>query len=130
MFGFLGSLLSGGGSKMITDIATEWIDTDKETAEAKSLFVKTLDPNGKMRRDLSVFASRAYGFYLGATVLLIFMSVWSIGGEACIADVCQANADIAASRMTELFLPITGSWAAIVSASFGVNGMNSFKGRP
>ena len=127
---FLASLFGGGAMKAVTDIATEWIDTDKETAEAKALFVKTLDPNGNMRRQLSIFASRAYGFYLGATVLLIFMSVWGIGGETCAAEVCQTNADVAASRMTELFLPITGSWAAIVSASFGVNGVNSFKGRP
>jgi hypothetical protein len=127
---FLASLFGGGAMKAVTDIATEWIDTDKETAEAKALFVKTLDPNGNMRRQLSIFASRAYGFYLGATVLLIFMSVWGIGGETCVAEVCQTNADVAASRMTELFLPITGSWAAIVSASFGVNGVNSFKGRP
>ena len=123
-------IFTGGAMKAVTEIAKEWIDTDKESAEAKSLFVKTLDPNGNMRRQLSVFASRAYGFYLTATVLLIFMSVWSVGGEACAGSICQANADIAAGRMTELFLPITGSWAAIVSASFGVNGMNSFKGRP
>ena len=127
---FLASLFGGGAMKAVTDIATEWIDTDKETAEAKALFVKTLDPNGNMRRQLSIFASRAYGFYLGATVLLIFMSVWGIGGETCASEVCQANADVAASRMTELFLPITGSWAAIVSASFGVNATNSYKGRP
>jgi len=128
---FLASLFSGGAMKAVTDIATEWIDTEKETAEAKALFVKTLDPNGNMRRQLSVFASWAYGFYLVTTVLLIFMSVWGVGGETCSAPgICQANADIAAGRMTELFLPITGSWAAIVGASFGVNGVNSFKGRP
>jgi hypothetical protein len=134
--GFLASIFSGGTMQAVTDIATEWIDTDKGTAEAKSLFIKTLDPNGSMRRYLSIFASRAYGFYLVTTVILIFMSVWGVGGDTCTTiietgiNACKPNADIAAGRMTELFLPITGSWAAITSASFGVNGVNSYKGRP
>jgi hypothetical protein len=34
----------------------------------------------------------------------------------------------AATMMTDLFLPITTSWAAIVSASFGVNATNTIKG--
>lgn len=117
----------------VSDIAQELIDTPLEKAQAQVLKVKAMDPNGKMRRDLSRFASRAYGFYLIMTVVLIFMSVWGLGGETCTTTgdiiACQANADIAAGRMTELFLPITGSWGAIVSASFGVNGVNSYKGR-
>ena len=117
----------------VSDIAQELIDTPLEKAQAQVLKVKAMDPNGKMRRDLSRFASRAYGFYLVTTVILIFMSVWGVGGETCSLDGtienCRANADIAAGRMTELFLPITGSWAAIVSASFGVNGVNSYKGQ-
>jgi len=116
----------------LTTVATEYIQTDKESAEAKALFIKTLDPNGNMRRQLSQFACVAYGFYLITTVVLIFMSVWSVGGETCTTAgtivTCLANADIAAGRMTELFLPITGSWAAIVSASFGVNYSNVKKG--
>jgi len=132
--GFLASLFGGGGAvSAITTIATEFIQTDLESAEAKSLMLKVLDPNGNMRRQLSTFACRAYGFYLVTTVILIFMSVWSIGGETCttlaVGVACVPNADIAAGRMTELFLPITGSWAAIVTASFGVNGINSHKGR-
>jgi hypothetical protein len=59
--------------------------------------------------------------------------VWGVGGETCTTTgeviTCLLNADVAAGRMTELFLPITGSWGAIVSASFGVNGVNSYKGR-
>jgi len=133
MLGMLSSLFSGGLVKSIENVASEWIETDKESAEAKALFVKTLDPNGNMRRQLSNFACMAYGFYLVTTVILIFMSVWGVGGDTCTTidagSACVANADIAAGRMTELFLPITGSWAAIVSASFGVNGINSHKGR-
>ena len=66
---------SGGIVQSIENIAKEWITTDMESAEARALMVKTLDPNGKMRRDLSRFACNAYGFYLVVTVGLIFMSV-------------------------------------------------------
>jgi len=31
--------------------------------------------------------------------------------------------------MTDLFSEITTAWSLIVAASFGVNGMNSYKGR-
>lgn len=131
--GWITSLLGGGLVKSVENLASEWIETDMETAEAKSLMIKTLDPNGKMRRDLSRFACKAYGFYLVTTVILIFMSVWGVGGETCTTTgeviTCLLNADVAAGRMTELFLPITGSWGAIVSASFGVNGVNSYKDR-
>jgi hypothetical protein len=104
----------------VENIATEWIQTDKEAAEAKSLFVKTLDPNGKMRREISKFTSQAYGFYLVATVGFIGMTAFGVG------DV--EGARVASSQMTELFVPITTAWGAIVGASFGVNGVNSFKG--
>ncbi len=106
--------------KSVENIATEWIQTDKETAEAKSLFVKTLDPNGKMRRDISKFTSQAYGFYLVATVGFIGMTAFDIG------DV--EGAKIASAQMTDLFLPITTAWGGIVSASFGTNIMNAHKG--
>lgn len=133
MIGFLKAIFTGGAGSAVTTIAQELIDTPLEKAQAQTLKLKTLDPNGTMRRQLSEFASRAYGFYLVMTVILIFMSVWNVGGEICTTveglETCQANADVAAGRMTELFLPITGSWGAIVTASFGVNGVNSYKGR-
>jgi len=119
--GFFSKLLSGGVVGSVERIASEFIETDMESAEAKALFVKTLDPNGKMRRDLSRFACWAYGFYLVSTTVLIFMHSFGIGDPT--------NSKTAMDAMTELFLPITGSWAGIVSASFGVNGVNSFKGR-
>lgn len=115
------SIFTGGLTNSIENIALEYIDTAKETAEAKSLLVKVLDPNGKMRRDLSRFASSAYGFYLVCTTILIFMVAFEIGDDV--------GAKTAASMMTDLFLPITSSWAAIVSASFGVNMTNSIKGK-
>jgi hypothetical protein len=122
MLGFLTSLISGGAVGAIERIASEAIETDKESAEAKALFVKTLDPNGKMRRDLSKFACLAYGFYLLAMVVLSFMVAFNVGDTA--------GAGKAATMMQDLFLPITTAWGGIVGASFGVNGVNSFKGRP
>ncbi len=119
MLSFLGSLFSGGAMSAIERIASEAIETNMESAEAKSLFVKTLDPNGKMRRDLSRFASLSYGFFLVATTILIFMHSFGVG------DPVESKAAIDA--MTELFLPITTAWGAIVTASFGVNGINANK---
>ena len=113
-------IFGGGVTKAIEGIATEWIDTDLEKAEAKALMVKTLDPNGKMRRDLSQFACIAYAFYLVSMVGLSFMVAFGIGDAA--------GAGEAASMMQDLFLPITTAWGGIVGASFGVNGMNSYKG--
>ncbi|MCZ6897686.1 MAG: hypothetical protein O7D95_03105 [Betaproteobacteria bacterium] len=115
-------IFTGGIVKSIENIASEWITTDMESAEAKAVMVKAIDPNGKMRRDLSRFASRAYAFYLAAMVIMGFMHVFGVG-----------NPDAAKEAMgflSELFLPITASWGAIVTASFGVNATNSIKGRP
>lgn len=119
MLGFITQLFSSGAVGAIERIASEAIETDKESAEAKALFIKTLDPNGMMRRELSRFACVAYGFYLFATTALIVMHSFGIG------DPTQSKAAIDA--MTELFLPITTAWGSIVGASFGVNGVNSFK---
>ena len=117
--GWVSSLLGGGIVESVEKVASEWIETDMESAEAKSLMIKTLDPNGKMRRDLSRFACRAYGFYLVAMVALSFMVAFSIGNVE--------GAKEAAEMMVGLFLPITTSWAAIVGASFGVNATNAIK---
>ena len=118
----LASLFSGGLVSSIERLGSEWIETNQEKAEAQALMVKTLDPNGKMRRDLSRFSCMAYGFYLVSMVVLSFMVAFDIGDTA--------GAATAATMMQDLFLPITTAWAGIVGASFGVNGVNSFKGRP
>jgi hypothetical protein len=117
--GIITSLLGGGIVESVERLASEFIETDMESAEAKALMVKTLDPNGMMRRDLSRFASRAYAFYLAATVALIIMHFFGVG------DAIASKEAMAA--MEPLFLPITTSWGAIVTASFGVNATNSFK---
>ncbi|WP_345985263.1 hypothetical protein WCX49_11715 [Sulfurimonas sp. HSL-1656] len=120
MWPTLKAIFTGGVVNSIEKIALEAIDTDKEKAEAKSLFAKVLDPNGKMRRDLSRFASKMYGFYLISTTMLIVMVAFKIGDAE--------GAKVAATMMTDLFTPITASWATIVSASFSVNLTNSVKG--
>ncbi len=128
MWGTIASIFTGGATKALENVAKEWIDTDLEKAqagkidaEAKSLFIKTLDPNGKMRRNLATFASWAYGYYLLVTSVLIFIVAFSLG------DV--EGAKLASKLMTDLFTPITASWATIVTASFGVNGLNTVKGK-
>lgn len=119
------SFLTGGVLDMVGDVAKEIIDTPLEKAQAQILKVKALDPNGKMRRDLSRFACKAYAFYLGSAVFLIFlqmiMAMFSFGN---IEAAKEAVASIAA-----LFLPITASWSGIVAASFGVNATNVVKGK-
>lgn len=120
VMGFISSLLGGGIVGSLEKVATEWIETDMEKAEAQAVMLKTLDPNGKMRRDLSRFACIAYAFYLVVMVLLSFMVAFGIGDAA--------GADSAAGMMMDIFLPITAAWSAIVGASFGVNATNSIKG--
>ena len=122
MLGKIVGALAGGMVGSMERIALEVITTDKESAEAKAIMVKTLDPNGKMRRDLSRFASRAYGFYLVSTTVLIFMHHFGIGDPD--------NSGAAIEAMTDLFLPITASWGSIVTASFGVNAANTVKAAP
>ena len=120
-FSKIGSILTGGAVTSLENIASEWIETSHEEAEAKAVMIKALDPNGKMRRDLSRFASRAYAFYLVSMVAIGFMHVFGAGDPSAAKE--------AMSMLTELFLPITASWGAIVTASFGVNVTNSVKGR-
>ena len=121
MIGLLKGIFSSGAIGAIERIASEAIETDKESAEAKALFVKTLDPNGMMRRQLSRFASVAYGFYLVCTTLLIVCHSFGLGDPQ--------NSQMEIDAITELFVPITTAWGGIVGASFGVNGMNSAKGK-
>lgn len=121
MIGVIGKIFGSGIVGSIERIASEVIETDKESAEAKALFVKTLDPNGMMRRQLARFSSYAYGFYLVSTTVLIFFHSFEIGNPAHSKDAIDA--------MTSLFVPITTAWGTIVAASFGVNGVNAMKGK-
>jgi len=115
-------IFTGGATKAIADIASEWIETDKETAEAKAVMVKALDPNGNLRRVVTQFTCIGYGFYLVNMVALSYMVAFNLGDSAGAVD--------AAGMMKDLFFPITTAFGTIITASFGVNGVNSLKGRP
>lgn len=119
--------LFGGKSivKSISDVAMEWIDTDKESAEAKAVMVKALDPNGKMRKQISKDVTQMYKVYLYITLFLLviafFSSIFNIGDKSQTLELIK--------EVGSLFLPITGLFGAIVTASFGVNAMNTHKGK-
>lgn len=113
---------SSNAFKSIENIATEWIETDKESAEAKVLLVKTLDPNGKMRRDISKRVALLYTVYLFTAGLLLAVEFVSVMSGA---DINFTQLALTTSKVTELFFPITTLFGAIVSASFGVSYSNS-----
>lgn len=116
----LGGVFGGGGFSTIEKIATEWIQTDVEKIEAKALLLKTLDPNGLMRRELSRRVTALYTLYiLIALVMLIFES---FGAGPVVNGVLAIS--VATGKMTELFGPITALFGTIVTVSFGVNYAN------
>lgn len=122
MLGILKSIFSGGGVvNSIENIASEWIETEKESAEAKCLMVKALDPNGKMRRDLSRDVAQMYKLYLVVSFILLTLEFFGVGDPAVTAVVTE--------KLTSLFLPISTLFGVIVSASFGVNYANTKKGK-
>ena len=114
-------ILTGGAIKSIENIASEWIQTDMESAEAKVLMIKTLDPNGLMRRDLSNKVSQLYTLYIIVALMLLICEAFDLGNAATIA--------IATTKVTGLFTPITTLFGVIVSASFGVNYANTKNGK-
>ena len=121
IFTKLGSVFTGGAFKSIENIASEWIETDMESAEAKVLMVKTLDPNGKMRRDLSSRVTDLYTIYIAVTLILLILESCGFGNQTAIAT--------ATVKVTALFAPITTLFGVIVSASFGVNYVNTKSGK-
>ena len=121
VFSKLASVFTGGAVKSIENIASEWIETEMESAEAKVLMVKTLDPNGKMRRDLSSRVTDLYTLYIFVTLILLILESFGVGS--------QLNISVATVKVTDLFTPITTLFGVIVSASFGVNYQNSKEGK-
>jgi hypothetical protein len=121
IFSKIGSIFTGGAIKSLENIASEWIETDMESAEAKVLMVKTLDPNGKMRRDLSSRVTDLYTLYIIVTLILLILESFGVGDLAGIAT--------ATNKVTDLFSPITTLFGVIVSASFGVNYANTKAGK-
>ncbi len=124
MLSAIASIFSSGIIGSAERMAMELIETDKESAEAKALWIKTLDPNGLMRRRLSNFACIAYGFYLIVMTILLLAHAYGVGGVEN-----AANTKHAAESITDLFMPITTAWGGIVAASFGVNATNVLKGK-
>ena len=116
MINLIKSLLSGGAVKSIENLASEWIETDLESAEAKVLMVKTLDPNGLMRRDLSARVTSLYTLYIVVTLVLLICESFGVA---------QESMAVATVKVTDLFVPITTLFGVIVSASFGVNYANT-----
>ena len=119
---FLSKLLTGSGIvKSIENIASEWIQTDMESAEAKVLMIKTLDPNGKMRRDLSSRVTDLYTLYIAVALILLTLEFFGFGNSE--------NLAVATDKLIDLFGPITLLFGSIVSASFGVNYANTKAGK-
>jgi hypothetical protein len=109
-------ILGGGTGKAIENIASEWIETAGETAEAAALMVKTLDPNGLMRRRLSARVTDLYTAYIVIALLLMVAQSFGFGDAVEVAA--------ATKNITELFVPITTMFSLVLSASFGVNYAN------
>ena len=130
MWASIAKIFTGGLLKSVENIALEAIQTDQERAEAKALFIKTLDPNGIMRRNLSTFACAAYGFYLFVMSCLV-IGHFFFGEPTLVSEgvTTLSRTEGAMEAMTALFMPITTAWGAIVSASFGVNYQNAKQGR-
>ena len=119
------SFLSGGTMKSIENIASEWIETGAEEAEAKTIMIKALDPNGLMRRQLSRRVSMLYTVYIFTMLFMISLEFVAAAFEL------QVDGDaiaLATSKSVELFVPITTLFGTIVTASFGVNAYNVKKG--
>ena len=115
------SIFGGGIVKSVEAIASEWIETDLESAEAKTLMIKALDPNGLMRRDLSNRVTSLYTLYIVVTLILLICESFGFGDPGAIA--------LATAKVAELFVPITALFGTIVTASFGVNYVNSKQGK-
>jgi hypothetical protein len=113
------NIVNGGVLKSVENIAKEYIQTDIESAEAKALMVKTLDPNGLMRRDISRKVSFLYMVYIFVVLFLILAQSFKFG------DVNGIK--LAVNSITNLFVPITAMYSGIVSVSFGINVANTVK---
>lgn len=126
------NVFTGGAITSLESIALEFIETDKESAEAKAVKIKALDPNGKMRRDQSKNVGDMYKFYLISTAAMILIELiycMIMGDKLTEADYVLVALSNATDKMTELFVPITTLYGAIVTASFGVNALNIRQGK-
>jgi len=99
------------------------------------LMVKTLDPNGLMRRELSRRVTGLYTLYIVVTLVLLILESFGIGktvGGEFVNGVLvggQLSVSVATDKVATLFVPITTLFGIIVSASFGVNYANAKAGK-
>lgn len=124
------SWLTGSVVGAVERIAKEWIDTPEEKAKASALMVKTLDPNGLMRRQISLTVSRLYVIYIILVMILVLAQSFGLSPITTNAQGAEVMAvSLAIDSLKELFIPITTAFTAIIGASFGVNGINSSKSK-
>lgn len=102
-------------------VASEWIETNQEQAEAKAIVLKAMDPNGMMRREISRRVLALYTFYVVLMCLLLALEFFNFVPSGTTAEQMEK----ATAKLIDLFVPITSMASLIVSASFGVNWQNS-----
>lgn len=119
--GFLADIFGGGVVKSVESIAKEWIDTPGEKAEAEALMIKTLDPNGLMRRDVSATMMGLFKLYFLIMIVLLLLQAFGVGD--------LEGLKVAIESMKALFVPVISATTAIIGASFGVNYANVNKGQ-
>ncbi|NPA69343.1 MAG: hypothetical protein GXO26_00905 [Crenarchaeota archaeon] len=117
--GFVGSLFSGGKDSTLSTIATEMIDTVKEEAEAKSMVLKAIDPNGQMRLEISRKVTNMYIFFVFIMLVIITSSALHIGDTIITEEFVHA--------INTLFETISYAFIAIITASFSVHWSNNLK---
>jgi hypothetical protein len=120
MFSKIKNLLIGGITKSIENIATR--------AEAKTLMIRALDPNGKMRRDISLMVCNAYMIYLFIGALLVFMQMMGFGSDIIVEGKKYNSVAYGVETVKALFADISTAFGVIVASSFGVNLTNVMKG--
>lgn len=116
---WLKNLVTGGLFGSIENITKELIDTPLELAQAQVLKLKAMDPNGKMRREITSGTLHLYKVYVYIMLILLLSQAFDLGDPAQILK--------AVDSMKDLFLPITGAFGTIMTASFGVNATNTIK---
>lgn len=116
---WLKDLLTGGLFSSIEGITKELIDTPLEKAQAQAIKLKAIDPNGKMRREISSGTMHLYKVYVYVMLVLLLSQSFEIGSAEQITK--------AISSMVDLFLPITAAFGTIMTATFGINASNNYK---
>ena len=120
-------LFNIGLGKSLENVAKEWIKKDTNKLKAQSVIIKALDPNGIMRRQLSIVVCRLYSIYIILALLLIILQAFNIGPIVAVDDTEVKAVSIALKNVIKLFTPISTAFGVIITASFGVNLTNSMK---